>query len=59
MLSFSVAPLIRRVALSALPVRQTRTIRNELVGESNGLPDQTYRLSQPGVVLDDASQSSS
>lgn len=43
-------PRIKRVELNVLPVRQAETIRQSVIGTSNGLPNQGFSL-QSGALL--------
>src|SRR5258706_5557279 len=39
-------------AVGAMPVREGKSVTNELVGVSDGTPNQTYPLTQPNVLRD-------
>lgn len=50
------APLIDFVAVNVVSARNLSTVVNEVLGESNGQPDQTYRFERRPVQLDESLQ---
>ena len=47
---YEIAPLIDRILLNTIQTVQTETIRNDFLGESTGLPDQSVFLDKKPIV---------
>jgi hypothetical protein len=49
---FECLPQLRRLLLNTVPATQTLTLQNELLGSSNGLPNQTFRSARVPILHD-------
>jgi hypothetical protein len=47
---YDIEPRLRSISLNVLPCSQRETVRNELLGQSNGKPDKSFELAK-GPVL--------
>lgn len=43
-------PVLRRITLNTVPATHTVTLENELLGSSNGIPDQTFRSARVPIL---------
>lgn len=48
---YEIAPLIDRILLNTIQTVQTETIRNDFLGESTGLPDQSVFLDKKPIIV--------
>ena len=48
---FDIEPRLRSISLNVLPCSQRETVRNELLGQSNGKPDQSFELAKKSILI--------
>ena len=48
---YDIEPRLRSISLNVLPCSQRETVRNELLGQSNGKPDQSFELDKGPILV--------
>ena len=48
---YDIEPRLRSISLNVLPCSQRETVRNELLGRSNGKPDQSFELAKSPILI--------